>query len=133
MKIIKENGIWKAPEISHFSGQYTDLEPFLSPDNLRLYFASNRPISEDSTNIKDIDIWYVDRKSIDSEWSQPKNIGAPINTDADEFYPAVATNGNLYFTSIKKELDSEDDIFLSKFKIILNQLYQSYPSMIYFL
>ncbi|WP_299115652.1 hypothetical protein [uncultured Winogradskyella sp.] len=40
----------------------------------------------------------------------------PINTERDEFYPAVAKNGNLYFTTIKEELESADDIFVSKWK-----------------
>ena len=115
MKIEKKDNHWQEPQISNFSGQYTDLEPFLSPDNLKLYFVSNRPISKDSSNTKDMDIWYVERQSITDNWSEPKNIGAPINTDGDEFYPSVSSNGNLYFTTIKKELESEDDIFVGKF------------------
>ncbi|RZN83817.1 MAG: hypothetical protein EVB11_03600 [Winogradskyella sp.] len=113
MRIKKVNDTWQDPEISNFSGRYTDLEPFLSPDNLKLFFASNRPVSKDSTNTKDMDIWYVERATTTDAWTEPKNIGAPINTEGDEFYPAVATNGNLYFTTIKKELESADDIFMS--------------------
>ncbi|WP_412559500.1 TolB family protein [Winogradskyella sp. MIT101101] len=116
MKIEKKNNEWQDPEISSFSGQYTDLEPFLSPDNLKLYFVSNRPVSKDSTNTKDMDIWYVERSTKAEAWSKPKNIGAPINTDGDEFYPAVASNGNLYFTLIKEELESADDIYVSKWE-----------------
>ena len=116
MKIEKVDGKWQDPQISNFSGKYTDLEPFLSPDNLKLYFVSNRPISKDSTNTKDMDIWYVERTTKTGTWSKPKNIGAPVNTEGDEFYPAVASNGNLYFTTIKKELESADDIFMSKWE-----------------
>ncbi|WP_299115650.1 hypothetical protein [uncultured Winogradskyella sp.] len=61
MKIENKGGKWQEPKISSFSGKYTDLEPFLSPDYLKLYFVSNRPISKDSTNTKDMDIWYVER------------------------------------------------------------------------
>jgi WD40-like Beta Propeller Repeat len=114
MKMKKENNYWQDPEISSFSGQFTDLEPFLSPDNLKLYFVSNRPVTMDSTKSKDMDIWYVERNSKTANWSEPKNIGAPINTDGDEFYPSVSSNGSLYFTAIKKELESQDDIFVSK-------------------
>lgn len=116
MKIVKKDNAWQQPEISSFSGQYSDLEPFLSPDNLKLYFVSNRPVHQDSTNTKDMDIWYVERSAINEYWSEPKNLGAPINTEGDEFYPAVANNGNLYFTTIKKELNSADDIFMSKWE-----------------
>lgn len=116
IKIQKEGKVWNTPEIASFSGQYTDLEPFLSPDGMRLYFASNRPISKDSTKTKDFDIWYVERSQIDTEWSEPINIGAPVNSELDEFYPSVAQSNNLYFTLIKKELQSEDDIFMSEWK-----------------
>lgn len=116
MKIIKQNNVWQEPEISSFSGKYSDLEPFLSPDNLKLYFVSNRPISNDSTSTKDMDIWFVERTALTEAWSEPKNIGSPINTDKDEFYPSVASNGNLYFTTIEKELESADDIFMSKWE-----------------
>lgn len=116
MKIENKDGEWQKPVISSFSGQYTDLEPFLSPNNLKLYFVSNRPVSKDSINTKDMDVWYVERTSINSTWSKPQNIGTPINTDSDEFYPSVANNGNLYFTTIKKELESADDIFVSKWE-----------------
>lgn len=112
LQIEKRDSIWDTPKIASFSGQYTDLEPFLSPDGLELYFASNRPVMKDSTNIKDFDIWYVTRSTLDAAWSEPKNLGMPVNSSLDEFFPSVATSGNLYFTTIKTELNAEDDIFM---------------------
>src|SRR5690606_9645367 len=41
MKKVKDK--WSEPQLMPFSDQYSDLEPFLSPDQTRLYFASNRP------------------------------------------------------------------------------------------
>ena len=41
----------------------------------------------------------MQRKNLKSEWSNPKNLGAPVNTSNNEFYPSLAKNGNLYFTS----------------------------------
>jgi len=115
LRITKENGTWNKVDIASFSGKYRDLEPFLSPDNLKLFFVSNRPLTNEG-DIKDVDIWYVERRSITSDWSKPKNIGAPINTEADEFYPSVAKNGNLYFTSVGHNAMGEDDIFVSEYK-----------------
>ncbi|WP_298899545.1 hypothetical protein [uncultured Psychroserpens sp.] len=116
MHIQKENDTWNDPKIASFSGQYTDLEPFLSPDGLKLYFASNRPVSKDSTSVKDFDIWYVQRDQLDLEWSQPINLGAPVNSALDEFYPSVTSSNNIYFTTVKKELESQDDIFMCEWK-----------------
>ena len=121
MKIEREDMNWRKPEISSFSGKYIDLEPFLSPDNLRLYFVSNRPVSKDSTAVKDFDIWYVQRIDETAEWSEPINLGEPINSTADEFYPSVALSNSVYFTTIKEGSNSQDDIYYSTWE---NGIYQ---------
>jgi hypothetical protein len=114
--IKKENTKWLKPIIVNFSGQFHDTEPFLSPNGLKLYFASNRPLFNTETKTKDFDIWFVERKSLDAEWSEPINIGVPINTEANEFYPAITDNENLYFTSDMKTSKGKDDIFLSTYE-----------------
>ncbi len=116
ISIKKENGLWNNPQIASFSGQYFDLEPFFSPDGLKIYFASNRPIDNASTSIKDFDIWYLEYDTVNKDWLEPKNLGSPINTQYDEFYPSIASNGNLYFTRDNTSLKSKDDIYFSEFK-----------------
>lgn len=116
LKTSLVNGQWTKPVISSFSGRYVDLEPYFSADGLRLYFASNRPVDKHSTKAKDFDIWYVERVSMNSGWSEPVNPGSPVNTENDEFYPAVASNKNLYFTSVREGTKGQDDIFLSRWE-----------------
>ncbi|GGX31453.1 TolB family protein [Aquimarina muelleri] len=117
IKVIKKKGIWSTPEIAPFSGQFKDMEAMFSPDGLKLYFVSNRPLKNTDIVIKDYDIWYIERSGISADWSSPKNIGSPINTNEDEFYPSVAKNGNLYFTStITTKTKGKDDIFVSELK-----------------
>ena len=70
----KENNVWSNPEIVSFSGKYFDIEPFLSADGLKLYFASNRPLDNADDKTKDFDIWYVQRENKNSKWSSPINI-----------------------------------------------------------
>lgn len=96
-----------------FSGQDQDMEPFLSPDNLRLYFVSNRSKSDTAAS-KDFDIWFVERASTNDQWSTPENMGIPINSSQNEFYPSVAESGNLYFTSDRPGSKGRDDIFMSQ-------------------
>jgi hypothetical protein len=110
--IKKENGSWLKPEIAAFSGDYTDLEPFLSPNELRLYFVSNRP-TDDSKKLKDFDIWYVERSAKNAAWSSPINIGSTVNSEGDEYYPSVSKSKNLYFTRTNSNSESKDDIFVS--------------------
>lgn len=110
----KLDGKWST-EIVSFSGIFTDLEPFLSPDELRLYFVSNRPIDA-TTELKDFDIWYVERDHRNESWSEAINLGPIVNTENDEYYPAVSTSKTLYFTRADPNSNSKDDIIVSLWK-----------------
>ncbi|MCW5912929.1 MAG: PD40 domain-containing protein [Cyclobacteriaceae bacterium] len=103
---------WSKPEVAPFAGKYSDLEPAFSPDGNTLYFASNRPVEGDA--LKDFDIWKVTRAG--NSWGQPQNLGKPVNTEADEFYPSVAKSGNLYFTAAYAGGPGREDIYVSHFK-----------------
>lgn len=116
VRIKKVKNKWVEDGIAPFSGQYYDLEPFLSKDNLRLYFVSNRPINDSISEPKDFDIWYVERETINAEWGLPINIGTPVNTEYNEFYPSLTQNNNIYFTSDKPTSKGKDDIFYSAFQ-----------------
>lgn len=104
------NNKWSSPEVATFSGKYSDLEPAYSPDGSKLYFSSNRPI--EGANPKDYDIWYVEKTN--NSWSEPKNLGPPINTKANEFYPSVTKNGNIYFTAEYDNSVGKEDIYVSQ-------------------
>lgn len=104
------HGKWNKPQVASFSGKFSDLEPAFSPDGNRLFFSSNRPRDTGATN--DFDIWYVEKKN--GQWVNPLNVGRPVNTSADEFYPSVTSNGNLYFTASYKNGIGKEDIFLAR-------------------
>ncbi|MBK8388630.1 MAG: PD40 domain-containing protein [Saprospiraceae bacterium] len=110
-RIKGDNGLWSEPQLASFAGHFSDLEPTFAPDGKRLYFVSNRPTS--GKEIKDFDIWYVEKA--DGIWKNPINLGAPINTAADEFYPSITKSGNIYFTSAYNNSVSKEDIFVSTF------------------
>lgn len=111
------NGDWSTPEVASFAGEYSDLEPVFSHDGNTLYFSSNRPIN--GTEPKDFDVWKVTRNA--SGWSKPENLGPVINTQADEFYPSIVRNGNLYFTAAYQGGPGREDIYVSEFR---NNQYQ---------
>jgi WD40-like Beta Propeller Repeat len=106
------NGRWAKPQIASFSGKYSDLEPAFSSDGKKIYFASNRPVN--GTEIKDFDIWVVEKQK--GGWGEPKNIGLPVNTAADEFYPSISKCGNLYFTAAYKNAVGKEDIYQAKWE-----------------
>ncbi len=102
-------GNWSKPEVASFAGNYSDLEPAFTQDGKKLFFVSNRPLS--GTAAKDFDIWVIEKEN--GKWGIPKNLGAPVNTAGDEFYPAVAANGNLYYTATYKNGIGKEDIFMA--------------------
>jgi Tol biopolymer transport system component len=109
VRLYKKNGKWGKPELASFSGRYKDLEASFSPDGKRIWFASNRPsAASDSTD--DFDIWFVERNG--SGWGEPVHAGNVVNTSGNEFYPSVARNGNLYFTSEFKAGKGKEDIVM---------------------
>ena len=105
------NGKWSQPEVASFSGKFTDLEPAFTVDGKKLLFVSNRPIT--GTGTKDFDIWYVEKEN--NQWGVPKNLGLPVNSASNEFYPSVGASGNLYFTCHCNNSKSGEDIFVSVF------------------
>lgn len=104
-----EGNIWSKPKtiLSHERYGYND--PFLSPDENRLYFISNRAL-DGQGNPKDIDIWYVERTG--GTWSEPINAGGNINSDSEEYYISFSKEGTMYFASDKNQ--SHHDIYYSK-------------------
>lgn len=112
ISVKKINTTWSKPQVASFSGKHFDLEPCFSLDGLKLYFVSTRPL-DDSLEPKDFDIWYVERANLKDSWSEPKNLGAPINTEHGEFYPSIAENGNFYFTRDDSTKNRKDDIYVS--------------------
>lgn len=113
MIVERQEGTWRKPAVATFSGVWSDIEPCLSPDGKRLYFASNRPL-EPSGKAKDYDIWVVEQTA--SGWGQPRNLGPAVNTEGDEFYPSVTREGTLYFTAARKEGLGGEDIYRARLK-----------------
>ncbi len=103
-----ENGKWTYPEVVPFSGTYREGSPSIHPDGSRLFYYSNRPLGKGTEPEKRYNIWYVDRVS--DAWSDPKPVGAPVNTSGTEYCPSVTKDGTLYFTRhlrVDKEHDEE--------------------------
>lgn len=110
--LYEEEG-WTPPEVLVFSGSYQDIEPFFSPDGTQLFFASTRPIGEDSSRT-DYNIWYVERNESGSRYGPPQPVGLQINTIADEFYPSIGKSGNLYFTAAYSNGFGREDIYVAR-------------------
>lgn len=68
--------------------------PMQSPDGLSLYMASNRP-----GGLGGLDIWVASRARTSEPFGDPVNLGAPINSAADDFCPTPVRGKGLFFVS----------------------------------
>jgi len=53
MVMKQENNRWSKPTMTSFSGQYSDVDLFISPDGKKLFYSSNRPWNQ-MENLKKI-------------------------------------------------------------------------------
>ncbi len=104
---VKRAGTWSSLEIAPFSGHYQDIEAIFSPDGKQVFFASTRPKPDREGS--DWDIWRLNYEK--GNWSEPVNLGEPVNSSGAEFYPSVAANGNLYFTATREQGLGSEDIY----------------------
>lgn len=72
-----------------------DVAPSISTDGLSLYFVSKRP-----GGFGDMDIWVTTRKTKNSPWYTPINLGPTVNSSGMENNPDISSDGStLYFVS----------------------------------
>lgn len=91
-----ENGQWTKPVSlgSPVNSSYNETGASLSKDGNTLYFASDR-----SGGYGKFDIYYS-KKNSGGKWTSPVNMGAQINTQDNEAFPAVHPEGQIiYFSS----------------------------------
>ena len=106
-----ENNRWTPPQPVPFVSPQNDCDPIFSFDGSRLYFISTRP-KKDKIGSKDWDIWFVERS--DTGWSEPINIGPPVNSDLDEYYVSLTKDGTIYFASNRAGGLGSFDIYRSR-------------------
>jgi predicted secreted protein/Tol biopolymer transport system component len=92
------------------NSRYVESAPFISPDGLSLFFASDWP----DGNL-DYDIWVTTRASIYHPWSEPVKLGEAVNTTDTEWHPSITADGlELYFDSDRPGGQGSEDIWVSK-------------------
>ncbi len=97
LKIFRANltdGNWtNITELPFNGADFSTAHPALSPDERKLYFASDMVGTQGAS-----DIFVVDIKD-DGSFGTPQNLGKTINTEARETFPFVTDSNVLYFAS----------------------------------
>lgn len=98
-KIEKDTeGNWSKPENlgKPINTEGDEKSPFIHTDNQTLYFSSRGHIGLGGFDI------YISRKDSNGNWTAPKNIGYPINSEEDDLGFFVSTDGKRGFFASNK-------------------------------
>lgn len=91
---------------------YDETTPFLAQDGRTLYFSSNRP-----AGMGGLDIYKSVFEEETKTWSEPINIGKPINSPGDDASFRLALDGlSAFFASDRLDSYGQRDIYVAYFK-----------------
>jgi hypothetical protein len=76
----------------NFNTTFQEGCPFISADGKKMFIASDR-----DGGLGKLDIWVSTRASKRHPWSEPVNLGAPINSAENDFCPTLAADGKTFF------------------------------------
>lgn len=93
-----EEGMFTEPEniSTPINTQYNEVSPFIHSDGKTIYFSSD---GHKGMGGKDL---FLSRMDAQNNWTEPVNLGYPINTVDDEVNLIVNTKGNIAFYSSDK-------------------------------
>jgi outer membrane protein OmpA-like peptidoglycan-associated protein len=110
---MKEDGGWEKPVNLGplVNTKYDEDAPFLSADGKTLYFASTG-----HNSMGGFDIFKTVRGD-DGTWSEPVNIGAPINSSGNDIYYVENNEGTLaYYASMRPGSFGYLDLYTANFE-----------------
>ena len=106
---VKQEKEWsEVTAFEHNGTGFSTMAP-LSRDGRALYFASDRPGGHGGMDL------YESRRGPDG-WSAPKNLGPEVNSTANEAFPSIGGNGELFFSSDRAGGMGQLDIYTSHFE-----------------
>ncbi|GAB4296769.1 MAG: hypothetical protein Kow0068_21140 [Marinilabiliales bacterium] len=103
------NGRWAMAQNigSPVNTEYDEEGVFIHPDGTSLFFSSNGKGS-----MGGYDLFYSELND-DGTWSEPVNLGYPINTTGDDVFYVLSTDGKrAYYSSIKENGFGGRDIYM---------------------
>lgn len=108
---LQPNGSYSRPVKMKLSTNLDEVGPFIGPDQKTLFFGSARQAPGRQGGI---DIYKSTRKDDTwNNWSEPLNLGKPINTSALDFYFTMDNAGNVFTSRANKALEGAQlDIYM---------------------
>lgn len=108
LKILPDGSWSKAYNLGPpINSEYDEDAPFLGADNRTMYFSSNGPKSMGGFDI------FVTQMDEAEKWSEPENMGYPLNSyDDDIFYTTTADGLKGFYSSDKLDGQGDKDIYV---------------------
>lgn len=108
---LQPDGSYSKPVKLKISVPQDDVGPFISPDQKSMYYASGRLAPG---RMGGVDIYKVNRLDDTwASWSEPQNLGKPVNTSALDFYFTIDAAGNVFTSRANKAAEGAQlDIFI---------------------
>lgn len=92
------HGEWTTPQaVASVNTRFGEMAPFLHPDGRSLFFAS-----EGHNGMGGYDI-FVCRRLLNGTWSEPVNLGTPVNTEKNEISFVVSADGKKCYVSSDRD------------------------------
>lgn len=87
---LRQDGKWSRPQNlgPSINSSFDEITPFLTNDGNTIYFSSNRVGS-----LGGYDMFSAEYNTTNNQWAQAANMGAPINSHADDMYLFVSRDG----------------------------------------
>ena len=103
------NGVWAQPvNVEQLNTPYDDDAPFIHSDNRTLYFSS-----KGHKTMGGFDIFMSIHNEETGNWSEPQNMGYPLNTADDDIYFVWSADGERgYFSSFREDGYGDLDIYV---------------------
>ncbi len=105
---LQDNGSWGAPTNlgPTINTKYDEDAPFIHPDDSTMFFSSK---GHNTMGGYDVFVTHLNNKG---EFTEPKNMGYPINTPDDDIYFTLSGDGRrAYYSSVRQGGYGEKDIY----------------------
>ncbi len=125
---VFKNGKWSIPANlgAPINTQFDEKSPFLAADGKTLYFSSN----DSHKSIGGYDIFKSVYVPGNQRWTQPANLGLPLNSAGDDTDFRLSTDGfTAFFTSSRKDGLGRRDLYTAYFQKFLPEMNAPTPAI----
>ncbi len=110
-KRLRNGGWGEWEELTSLNSPYDEVYPFMSNDGRTLYFCS-----QGHTSMGGFDIFKSIYNEISDTWTEPQNMGFPVNSTANDLFFATDLNDE-YASFMSSRENGKDEVTIYKIKL----------------